>query len=327
MKIIDKIVSAEQSENPYYAFEFFPPRTTDGVKNLYQRAERLARQEPLYADMTWGAGGATSDLTIELSSTMKREYGLEINMHLTCTNMAPEKVDEALAAAKANGIDNIVALRGDPPKGEEEWKPVEGGFSCALDLVKHIRARHGSHFGISVAGYPEGHPNVIKPLTPGVALTEAEKRRVVTLEDGSEHVCFDADYANELAYLKSKVDAGADFIITQMFFDTEVFVQFVADCRGAGIHCPIMPGLMLIQSYAGFKRMIGFCKTRVPQWLRDQLDVVKDDDAAVKVTGTAILAAMCRAILAAGFKGLHLYTLNLEEGTYDLLRELGLFKE
>ena len=173
---------------------------------------------------------------------MQKEYGMEANMHLTCTNMEAKMVDDALEAAKAAGICNIVALRGDAPVGQATWAPVEGGFSCALDLVKHIRKLHGDYFGISVAGYPEGHPTVIKPVADlGRDLSESERGRVVTTPEG-DFVCSDADFAAELAYLRSKVDAGADFIITQMFFDVDVFIAFVAACRAAGITVPIMPG-------------------------------------------------------------------------------------
>lgn len=212
----------------------------------------------------------------------------------------------------------------DPPKGAETWTATEGGFSCALDLVKHIRANYGDHFCISVAGYPEGHPNVIKKVEPGAELTASERRRVITLDDG-DHVCSDADYAGELAYLKAKVDAGADVIITQMFFDVEVFLQFVRDCRSIGIGVPIMPGLMLIQNYGGFKRMTAFCKSRVPAFLASQMEAVKDDDGKVREAGVAIGAAMCKALVAAGVKGLHLYTLNTEAVPYGVLKELGLF--
>ena len=257
---------------------------------------------------------------------LKTKFGFEPNMHLTCTNMEVDKVTAALDGAKAAGIDNIVALRGDAPKGAEAWTATEGGFSCALDLVKHIRAHYGDYFCVSVSGYPEGHPNVItKVEADGAPLTAAEAKRVITLDDGV-YVCRDAAYAAELAYLKAKVDAGADVIITQMFFDSEVFLQFVRDCRAAGITVPIMPGIMLIQNYGGFKRMVGFCKSRVPAALAAALDAAKDDEAAVRAIGVAHCADTCRTLAAAGVKGLHLYTLNLEAGMYAVLKELNLYK-
>lgn len=216
----------------------------------------------------------------------------------------------------------------DPPKGAETWTATEGGFACALDLVKHIRANYGDEFCIGVAGYPEGHPNVIRRVDPSArdALTPNERKRLINVEGEGEWVCYDSDYASELSYLKEKCDAGASFIVTQMFFDCEVFLQFVRDCRAIGITVPIMPGIMLISNYAGFKRMTAFCKTRVPTYVTDQLEAVKDDDHAVREAGIKIGTAMCKALAGAGIKGLHFYSLNLEYVLYGVLTELGLFK-
>jgi methylenetetrahydrofolate reductase (NADPH) len=168
---------------------------------------------------------------------MKTEYNMEPNMHLTCTNMPVELIGKALEGCKAADIRNIVALRGDAPKGQETWTASDGGFTCALDLVVHMRKQYGDFFHISVAGYPEGHPVAITKVAPGAALSESERSRLVTRPDG-DWVCTDAAYAGELAYLKKKVDAGADMIITQMFFDSNVFLKFVKDCRAAGFLGP-----------------------------------------------------------------------------------------
>jgi len=135
-----------------FSFEYYPPRTPEGVKNLYARIERMKAMNPLFVDFTWGAGGSTADLTLELTSTAQNKMGCNTNMHLTCTNMEASKVDEALQASIDNNICNIVALRGDPPKGQDKWESTEGGFECALDLVKYISKKHGKHFGVSVAG-------------------------------------------------------------------------------------------------------------------------------------------------------------------------------
>lgn len=239
--------------------------------------------------------------------------------------MEAEKVDIALEGAKAANIANIVALRGDPPKGQEEWTATEGGFTCALDLIKYIREKHGDYFCLSTAGYPEGHPNVIKEVADASSLSESEKGRLVEL-DGKQFVCSDEDYGKEMAYLKAKVDAGADMIITQMFFDVPVFLTFVQDCRDAGITVPIVPGLMVIQAYGGFNRMTAFCKSRVPAWVRDSLEAVKDDEAAVKAQGIAIGTKMCQDLLAAGVVPLHFYCLNQEKATFAIMENLGMLK-
>jgi methylenetetrahydrofolate reductase (NADPH) len=167
---------------------------------------------PLFTDMTWGAGGSTAELTLQIA-IQAHQTGHVANMHLTCTNMEkdgdPKKaVHEALTIAKDNGIRNIVALRGDPPAGEEEWKAVEGGFACGLDLVEYIREHFGETFGISVAGYPEGHPNAISEIEDPSSMSEAEKGRSSTF-DGKVYTCKDEDYKKEMDYLKKKIDAGS----------------------------------------------------------------------------------------------------------------------
>lgn len=330
-KVIDIINEEVAKDKPYFAFEYYPPRTEDGVKNLCNRFGQMAKKGPAYADMTWGAGGSTSDLTVDLCKKMVNEYGLEANMHLTCTNMVPSKVDDALKACKEANIRNIVALRGDPPLGQEKWEATEGGFECALDLVKYIRKNHGDFFCISVAGYPEGHPNAITEVKDESKLTDDEKTRLVKNADGV-FCCHEADYKKEMEYLKAKVDAGADFIITQMFFECEVFTKFVKDCRAYGIKCPIMPGIMLIQSYGGFKRMTAMCKSRVPPEINEALDALDATDKvahgkAVKEYGIKQGTQICKELIAAGHKGLHLYCLNLTEVTYGVLSNLGLLND
>ena len=327
-KIVDMIaehLASEDSENPLIAFEYYPPRTKEGVSNLYERFVRQAKQQPLYADVTWGAGGSTSDLTLELCINMEKKSGMIPNMHLTCTNMDISKVEAGLKGAKEAGIRNIVALRGDPPKGEDKWEATEGGFTCALDLVKYIREHYGDYFCLSVAGYPEGHPTVIKKIDNPKFITESEKKRIVKCEDG-DYVCFEEGYAKEIAYLKEKVDAGAEMIITQMFFDVDCYIQFVKDCREAEINVPIIPGIMLIMSYGGFKRMTGFCKSRVPDEVAERLEAIKDDDAAVKAYGIEFATEVSRRLIEAKAPVLHYYTLNTEKAVNGVLKELGISK-
>lgn len=324
VKIIDAMnqFKKENPDKPFVSFEYFPPRTQEGVTNLYDRFMRMKEQKPLFMDVTWGAGGSTSELTMELCTHITKECGQIANMHLTCTNQDKEKTELALTQAKENGIQNIVALRGDPPAGQENWEAVEGGFGCALDLESYIGEKYDDFFCISVAGYPEGHPDRIKAVEDR-ELTEDEKTRCCTI-DGVVHVCSDQDYAEEMEYLKKKQDAGAAFIITQMFFDVKVFVKFCDDCKAAGITIPVLPGIMLLQAYGGFKRMTGFCKTRVPEELAAKLEEIKDDADAVKAFGIQEGVDRCKGLIAAGVPGLHFYTLNLEKTTYAIMEELGL---
>eukprot|EP00536_Pseudo-nitzschia_multiseries_P011260 jgi/Psemu1/297821/fgenesh1_pm.374_\ len=327
-KIIDLINKKEDGSKPFVSIEFFPPRTETGVKNLYARMERMkASIDPLFSDVTWGAGGSTADLTVDIAKQLKKT-GHVANMHMTCTNMEkdgdPKKaVHSALETAKNNGIVNIVALRGDPAHGQEEWTAADGGFTCALDLVEYIRENFGSDFGISVAGYPEGHPNAISLVEDPSTMSESEKGRSSTDDEGKVYTCLDDDYKKEMDYLKKKIDAGADFIITQMFFDTKVFGTFVEDCKKWGINCPVVPGLMCINAYAGFVKMTKFCKTRVPTELRAKMDSLKDDPDAIKAFGIEFGIQMCQDLTEIGVHVLHFYTLNLEKTTYGILDGLG----
>ncbi|CAN4114921.1 unnamed protein product [Withania somnifera] len=265
----------------------------------------MVTHNPSFCDITWGAGGSTADLTLEIAKRMQNMVCVETMMHLTCTNMPVEKIDHALDTIKSNGIQNVLALRGDPPHGQDKFVQVEGGFACALDLVKHMRAKYGDYFGITVAGYPEAHPDVIP--ANGIATQEI--------------------YENDLAYLKRKVDAGADLIVTQLFYDTDIFLKFVNDCRQIGITCPIVPGIMPINNYKGFLRMTGFCKTKIPEEIMAALEPIKDNEEAVKAYGIYLGTEMCKKILATGIKTLHLYTLNMERSALAILMNLGLIEE
>jgi len=333
-KIIDILSKENKDAAPFVSLEYFPPRTAEGVKNLYARMERMKTTlEPSFTDVTWGAGGSTADLSMEIA-LQAHNTGHIANLHMTCTNIAnsqdPKKdIEAALTQAYQGGIRNIVALRGDPPAGQEEWKAAEGGFTCALDLVKFIRNEltFGKELGVSVAGYPEGHPNAISKVDDVSKLTATEQLRSSEF-DGVTYACLDADYQKELAYLKEKVDAGADFIITQMFFDADVYIQFVKDCRAIGIDCPVVPGIMCINAYAGFVKMTKFCKTRVPPALRqtmEELNALPEGASdAIKQFGIEFGVEMCQKLMDGGAPVLHFYTLNLEKVVYGVMDGLGL---
>ncbi|CAM9420135.1 unnamed protein product [Phaeothamnion confervicola] len=293
MKIIDKMRDAEKDRHIFYSFEFFPPKTAAGVENLHPRMERMASLEPLFVDVTWGAGGSTSELTLAISASAQRYLGVEVLMHLTCTGLTVPEIKNALQQARDAGIQNILALRGDPAKGAASWEATEGGLQHAVDLVRLIRREYGDFFGVAVAGLPEGHP-------------DSRSRE------------------EELRHLKEKVEAGADFIVTQFFYDTVVYADYVRDCRAVGIICPIVPGIMAIQNYTAFTRMTEFCKTRVPPALAAALEPVKDDDEAVKQRGVELGIDMCKELVAGGAPaGLHFYTLNLERSVRLILTGAG----
>eukprot|EP00993_Chasmostoma_nieuportense_P002105 NODE_2931_length_1061_cov_59.490364_g2797_i0.p1 GENE.NODE_2931_length_1061_cov_59.490364_g2797_i0~~NODE_2931_length_1061_cov_59.490364_g2797_i0.p1 ORF type:complete len:326 (+),score=81.95 NODE_2931_length_1061_cov_59.490364_g2797_i0:3-980(+) len=296
--VLDQKPTAELS----VSFEYFPPKTAKGVENLYNRIELMGKASPKFIDFTWGAGGGTSDLTLELCKTSQTSYGLVSNMHLTCTNMDAKKIDIALQGCVEAGISNVVALRGDPPQGTSEWTAMETGFSCALDLVRHINKQYPGKFCLSVAGYPEGHPDTIA-------------------EDG---LCPADKFKSEVAYLKQKIDAGASLVITQLFYDVPTFLKFFAACREAGITVPILPGLLPVQTYSGFIKIIGFCKTFVPEEMKQRMEAIKDDEAAVKAYGVEQATEMCKQLIAAGHLHLHFYCMNSEVAVFQIMENLGI---
>lgn len=284
-------------EGWYFSFEFFPPKTEFGLDNLLARIERMSQMNPMFIDVTWGDSGSTSARSMELASFVQRYCGVDALLHLTCTGMTKEQIASILQQAKGNGVHNILALRGDPPRGKWGINDVSGG-SCdrAIDLVKLIRKLHGDYFGICVAGFPEGHPS-------------------------SE------DESHELQHLKEKIDSGADFIITQFFYNVDIFHKYVIDCRKYGINCPIIPGILPIQSYNNFIRMTSFCGVSAPDGILVRLEPVKDDMEAVKQIGNEIAIEMATEILSVPFEeggvdGVHFHTLNLERSVTTILTSL-----
>ncbi|KAH7328017.1 methylenetetrahydrofolate reductase [Stachybotrys elegans] len=291
MHIKDMISEAESNGQPSFSFEYFPPKTAQGVQNLYDRMDRMYHLGPKFIDITWGAGGRTAELTGEMVVQAQAVYGLETCMHLTCTDMDVNQVNDALQKAYKAGCTNILALRGDPPRDQGQWTATEGGFQYARDLVKHIRATYGNHFDIGVAGYPEG--------------------------------CDDnKDEDQLLDHLKEKVDMGATFIVTQMFYDADNFIRWVGRVREKGITIPIIPGIMPIATYASFIRRANHMQCKVPQEWLDALEPVKNDDVAVRDIGKQLVSTMCRKLLAAGIVHLHFYTMNLAQATRMVLEEL-----
>ena len=290
--------SWDRPSGMYYSFEFFPPKTEPGLDNLLTRIERMARRlDPLFIDVTWGSGLSTAARTLAVASHAQRYCGVDVLLHLTTTSMTRSQLESALQQAKSCGIRNILALRGDPPRGKRSWAPGDtndGYCSRATDLVKLIRELHGDYFGIAVAGHPEGHPSSY------------------SMDD-------------EMGHLKEKIDAGADFIITQFFYDTTAFLDYVERCRQCGIVCPILPGIMPIQSFSAFIKMTTYCGVAVPNYIMEKLEPVKDDDERVKQIGCEIAVDMCRQILTKGndVDGIHFYTLNLERSVTTILMSMG----
>ncbi|RYP62878.1 hypothetical protein DL769_007137 [Monosporascus sp. CRB-8-3] len=313
-KITDKIAALPADSN-YFSLEFFPPKTAMGFANLRDRLDRMARAlRPLFVNVTWGAGGSTATKSLELAEICQRELSLTTCLHLTCTNMSRRMIDTALEDAKALGIRNILALRGDPPRAAEYQDPngepedaIDENFKWAIDLVRYIKKTHGDYFCIGVAAYPEGHADESHPQ--GQSL---------------EH---------DLPYLVEKTLAGADFIMTQLFFDTEAYDRFERTLRehpsGAFKTLPIIPGLMPIQSYQMIKRTTKLSHAKIPDLISARLDAVKQDDEKVKSVGVDILSEIVERVKeiksrTPGPKGFHFYTLNLEKAVSFILERTNL---
>ncbi|KAJ0295393.1 hypothetical protein COL5a_000666 [Colletotrichum fioriniae] len=315
-KITDKIAALPADAN-YFSLEFFPPKTAMGLSNLRDRLDRMERAlRPLFVNVTWGAGGSTSTKSLELAEICQRELGLTTCLHLTCTNMSRKLIDKALEDAKALGIRNILALRGDPPR-KNEYRDTEDSetddaedFVWAVDLVKYIRKNYGDYFCIGVAAYPEGHADESHPQGQS--------------------------FEHDLPYLVDKVQAGADFIMTQLFFDIKAYENFEKILKehpsGAFKDIVLLPGLMPIQSYQMIKRTTKLSHAKIPDNLMARLDAAKGDDEKVKQVGVDILSELVEQVKEVksrtpGPKGFHFYTLNLEKAVSFILERTGLIPD
>ncbi|MBX3028060.1 methylenetetrahydrofolate reductase [NAD(P)H] [bacterium] len=274
---------------PVFSFEFFPPKSEAGERSLLQTIDKLRPLAPSFVSVTYGAGGTTREKTIEIVGRIKREQGIEAMAHLTCVGHSRDEIAAILDRLVAAELENVLALRGDPPRGETAFVRPANGFGYASELVAFIRER-GYPFCLAGAGYPEGHPE-----------------------------CRDLD--RDVAHLRRKVDAGAQVIITQLFYDNRDYFAFVERARRAGITVPILPGIMPITNVPQIERITSLCGARIPAPLRDQLQAA-GSDAAVLDVGIAHALAQCRDLLARGAPGIHFYTLNQSPATAAILAAL-----
>jgi len=297
--LITKINQRISAGDNWFSMEFFPPRTKDGATNLLHKFENMGAGGPLFCDITWHPAGnpgseeATSCVTI--ADAMLNYIGLETMLHMTCCSMSSAEIKKHLDRIKSLGIRNILALRGDPPVGQEEWEGNDDGFNYATDLVKFIRQNFGDHFNICVAGYPNGHPD-------------------------------STSYKDDLFHLQEKISAGSDFIITQLFFESKDFINYVKDCRDRGINIPIIPGILPIQGFASLRHICKLGKMDVPDFITRDITPIKDNDEAIRKYGIDFAVRQCRELLDSGVvQGLHFYTLNREVATIEILKRLGMW--
>ncbi|AKF81244.1 methylenetetrahydrofolate reductase [Myxococcus fulvus] len=276
--------------NPCFSFEFFPPKTDEGVANLLRTLEDLAPLEPGFVSVTYGAGGSTRDRTLELVTRIKQQTGIEAMAHLTCVGHTREELRDVLQRLADAKLDNVLVLRGDPPQGQTTFQPTEGGFSYASELVQFIR-EEDFNFCLGGACYPEGHVET-------------------------------ASRDDDLRHLKAKVDAGLDFVVTQLFFDNAFYFDFVERARRAGINIPIVPGIMPITNYEQVQRFTRMCGATVPMRLGLQLERVKDQPEALVQLGVAHATVQCMELLSRGVPGIHFYTLNKSPATRMIVSAL-----
>jgi methylenetetrahydrofolate reductase (NADPH) len=283
---IDRILDERR---PVFSFEFFPPKTDEGMEQLKQTLYDLKEDQPAYVSVTYGAAGATRDRTVEITKWIKQELTVEAMAHLSCVGEPVERLRDILDQMRDAGIENVLALRGDAPRGETEWKPHPGGLRYSTELAKLISENYD--FAIGAACFPEVHPEA-------------------------------PDMASDIKFLKEKLAAGVGFLITQLFYDNELYFDFVEEARSAGIGVPIIPGIMPVTNFSQIKRITDMCGATIPPDFERELAARADDPGALTELGVAYATLQCAELLARGAPGIHFYTLNRSPATRAILAAL-----
>ena len=293
MRFIRDIHAEKQaSGKPTISFEFFPFKTPEGETTFFGKTlPALMTARPDYASVTYGAGGSTREKTLEIVERIQNDFGLTTMAHLTCVKHTQAEIGGILDEAARRGIQNILALRGDPPTGEE-WAQTEGGFEFASELVEFLRERGG--FGIGAAGFPEGH---------------------IDCTEGRE---------TDWRHLVGKINCGADFVITQMFFDNADYFRLADYLKGQGVAVPLFPGIIPVANAGQIKKFSAMCGAKLPESFSSRLDELGDDADAVREYGIEYATGQCRELLERGAPGLHFYTLNKSKAVLQILANLGL---
>lgn len=288
---IDEILEA--AEEPVFSFEFFPPKTDAGERVLGLALESLRQLDPAFVSVTYGAGGSSRSRTLDLTKWIKQELGIEAMAHLSCVGSSREELETILDDMRDAGIENVLALRGDPPRGETDWTPHPGGLRYSTELAALITG--GYDHCVGGACFPEVHAEA-------------------------------PDLAHDLRFLKEKVDSGVSFLITNLFLDNELYFTFVDEARAAGIEVPILPGIMPITNLSQIKTMTDMCGASIPTALREALDWRSHDPDAVMQLGVSYATLQCAELLARGAPGIHFYTLNRSPATRAILSALKLLR-
>lgn len=284
-----RITDALASLRPFFSFEFFPPKDEDGSRQLFETIAALQRLRPAFVSITYGAGGSTRARTVALAKKIQQEIGLTVVAHVTCVGSTRAELRAIFDDLARAGIENVLALRGDPPKGQEHFVAAAGGFGNAAELIAMLRRNYD--FCIGAACYPEKHPEA------------------PTLDD-------------DLSHLKEKVDAGADFLVSQLFFDNDSYFAFERRARAAGVVAPMLPGIMPITNFEQIKRFVAMCGATIPPKLRVEMELRKGDVEAVEALGVAYASMQAVALLQNGVPGIHFYTLNKSPATRAIVSSL-----
>jgi methylenetetrahydrofolate reductase (NADPH) len=284
-----KIDAILAERRPVFSFEFFPPKTEEGHANLRATLEVLSDDRPDFVSVTYGALGSTRDTTIDIVKWIKQELGIEAMAHFTCVGATVDELRATLDEIAAAGVDNVLALRGDPPAGQEEWVQTPGGLLYSTELIELLSESY--EFAVGAAAFPEVHP-------------QAE------------------DAESDIRFLKAKQDAGATFLITQLFFDNEYYFDFVARAREAGVTVPIIPGVMPVTNLRNIKRITELCESEIPEAYERELEAREGDPQAMQDLGVAYATLQCVDLLSRGAPGIHFYTLNRSPATRAILAAL-----
>jgi methylenetetrahydrofolate reductase (NADPH) len=274
---------------PVFSFEFFPPKTSEGLSNLRETLAVLSNDAPDFVSVTYGALGSTRDTTIDIVKWIKQDLGIEAMAHFTCVGATKEELRATLDEIEAAGVENVLALRGDPPAGQEEWVQTEGGLLYSTELIELLDEHYG--FAVGAAAFPEVHPQA-------------------------------ASAESDIEFLKAKQDAGASFLITQLFYDNEFYFDFVARAREAGVTVPIIPGVMPVTNLRNIRRITELCKSEIPEPFERQLEARENDPQALQDLGVAYATLQCVDLLSRGAPGIHFYTLNRSPATRAILAAL-----
>ena len=283
---IDEIL---EERRPCFSFEFFPPKTDEGTESLFETVSELQNDDPAFVSVTYGALGSTRDRTLNIVKRIKQETSIEAMAHFTCVGATTDELRATLNEMREIGIDNVLALRGDPPQGETEWRQTEGGLRYSTELIELVTGEYP--FAVGAASFPEVHPEAV-------------------------------DLEHDLKFLKEKVDAGATFLVTQLFFDNDHYFSFVEAARERGIEVPIIPGIIPVTNFKQLKRITSMCGASIPSEFERELEARQEDADATKDLGVSYATLQCADLLARGAPGIHFYTLNKSPATRAILAAL-----